>query len=200
MLRPSPRSTRATAPSAPLPHLRGARSPLAPAVGPVRSLGGPSDPGPVRGLGPRAAGPGRPRTMNANIMTGRTTRGTPAPAPCPNTPNSRARAGTSPRGRGCPVADHLLPARELPPGAQCRGEVRLPLTLTTAPVAHLITAPGVRPVWIVRLPEADGTPRWRQLSRTEPLRWAIASRLPEVARAVVASLRRATSEEAWEGA
>ncbi|MDE1820174.1 MAG: hypothetical protein KGJ23_07475 [Euryarchaeota archaeon] len=83
----------------------------------------------------------------------------------------------------------LLP--ELPQGARCVGWVRIPLTLTSAPRAYLYAVPGGVPLWLVRLPSQDGAPRWCRLSRTEPVRWALASGLPKVARAALALLARA---------
>ena len=115
--------------------------------------------------------------MSETSMTGRQARNPSATSTWPNTPSPSAPGHATPPSSG---NGRLSPS--LPPGARWIGSVRIPLTLTSAPRAHLYAIPGRPPVWFVRLPSRDGTPVWRELSRTEPLRWALASRLPSVAR------------------
>lgn len=103
--------------------------------------------------------------------TGRPARGTPSPL-SPNEPRIE-----TPRPR---IPDGVL--QGLPPGARLVGRVRVPLTLTVAPWASLYRLHDGPPIWRVRLPTIEGAPVWRTLSRTEPIRWAIASRLPLLAR------------------
>ena len=115
--------------------------------------------------------------MNATTMTGRPARGTTSP-PCPNSLRPALRAARTAPAVGA------APRPPIPEGARILGSVRVPLTLTTAPRAYLVVTGTGRPVWWVRLPAGDGTPQWRMLSRTEPLRWAWACRLPGLAREI----------------
>lgn len=109
--------------------------------------------------------------MLENIRTGRQARGSPRPSPWPISP--------------APVSALLRTERfppDLPPGACFRGRVRVPLSLHVAPWARLYRLPDGELTWWVRLPDAEGCPRWRVLARDEPVRWALASGLCALAR------------------
>jgi hypothetical protein len=107
--------------------------------------------------------------MSQNLRSGREARGTPRP-PYVNSP---ALAHVLLRTERTPP--------ELPPGARCQGRVRIPLTLHLQPWARLYALHDGELAWWVRLPDAEGAPRWRRLPRDEPLRFALASGLPELA-------------------
>lgn len=129
--------------------------------------------------------------MSQQPLTSRQARGTSVRPPRPNVPAPATSANGRVEGPRRPAVAETRWLPELPPGAEQVGWVRLPLTLTTAPRAYLYAIPGRPPIWYVRLPAQDGSPQWRLLSRTEPVRWAIASGLPRVARRALALLRRA---------
>ncbi len=136
--------------------------------------------------------------MQLEELTGRQARGIACVAPNPNLPahpgSTLTNGGPQERpvpafpGEGCDLVLAGLPA-----GSVCLGGVRIPLSLTVAPLAHLVLSPHRPPVWYVRLPSREGLPIWRELSRCEPIRWAIASGLPGIAR-VAAELLRCANE------
>lgn len=141
--------------------------------------------------------------MQLEELKGRQARGIACVAPNPNSPAHPGSTSTDGRPQERPVPafpgmDCGLVLAGLPAGSVCVGEVRIPLSLTVAPLAHLVLCPHRPPVWFVRLPSKEGLPIWRELSRSEPIRWAIASGLPGTARAAAELLRCANELRAQE--
>ncbi len=132
--------------------------------------------------------------MSQRLLTGRQARGPSVRPPTPNVPNVPATTGGPAETR--PLRAEEVPNfPDLPDGARQVGWVRIPLALGTCPRAYLYELPGRPPVWFVRLPSGDGTPRWCALSPTEPVRWGMASHQPRVVRRALLLLRRVRQVE-----
>lgn len=85
---------------------------------------------------------------------------------------------------------------ELPADAAYVGSVRVPLTLHVAPRARLYRHAHGELHWHLRLPTAEGSGAWRRLPGEEIVAWALASRLPGLAREARALLALASTGRA----